>query len=682
MNTKNKNQSDLFERETSALQFVAVLGLISVLSGVLISLGASSFSNIIQWNIIGHSFVSALLFFYIVPYIYYHFKRSVGIRKPGVLFTGLLSALLILSVFVSGFWLVIKGHQESMSAIPKTHFLGAYGLIFITAFHLLLHCINRRNNKKKKETVFITASKRTLFRMCVLGLLPYTILLVVVSVLYSFFYVSPVQKTPSDYQTVYGPHPFRPSLTETDDQILIHVDQIAKSQQCAACHQDIYDDWTSSAHKQAASDPTYVKNITLLVEKKGIVAARYCEGCHAPVALLTGELTEGGTHGGISNTRANFEGVGCMGCHGIEKAVSTLGTASYHFSAKEHYLFDSSSSKLGQKVRNFLIQSSPEKHKQAMSGEILKDPKLCATCHEQFMDKDINDWGWVKMQNTYQSWLKGPFSGQNNQLHSESSIMRCQDCHFAKGLADDPSADSYGQVASHRSLGANTMLPVLNGDKEQLEETKRFLQSAKVVVHIEKPAPESNVISKQFVQQDLRFSIKDDTPYFLYLGDTAKLSVTVANRFVGHSFPSGTNDLNQAWLYFRVTDASDNEVYVSGSLDKDNFLDKSAHVYHAIPVDRFGKKVWRHDLFRMTGEVYSNVIEAGQSDIKDYQFKVPSWAKSPLTVEVVLKYRKLNQQYAQWALNDVDINLPIVDMARDSLLIPINKRINADPVNK
>lgn len=29
--------------------------------------------------------------------------------------------------------------------------------------------------------------------------------------------------------------------------------------------------------------------------------------------------------------------------------------------------------------------------------------------------------------------------------------------------------------------------------------------------------------------------------------------------------------------------------------------------YHSIPVDREDKAIWKHDLFRMTGDAYKNV---------------------------------------------------------------------------
>jgi len=143
---------------------------------------------------------------------------------------------------------------------------------------------------------------------------------------------------------------------------------------------------------------------------------------------------------------------------------------------------------------------------------------------------------------------------------------------------------------------------------------------------------------------------------------------------VGHSFPAGTTDLNQAWLNLTVTDIDNRVIYESGKLNDNLELDTSAHTYHTIPVDRQGKEVWRHDLFRMTGERYKNLIPAGGSDIVEYQFEVPSWAKQPLTVTAILKYRKFNQKYASWVFDIEKPILPIVDVARDTLTIPLRTK--------
>lgn len=220
---------------------------------------------------------------------------------------------------------------------------------------------------------------------------------------------------------------------------------------------------------------------------------------------------------------------------------------------------------------------------------------------------------------------------------------------------------------------------MMSGDKEHFELTKKFLQASKLSVHIEKPIAKKRVSNKQVLDAELRSNSSDDLPFFLYLGESSDISVTVTNRLVGHSFPAGTTDLNQAWIAFNVVDGGGETVYSSGDLDEKKRLDKSAHVYHSTPVDKQGKLVWKHDLFRMTGEGSSNVIPSGKSDIKTYRFTVPSWAKSPLTVEAILKYRKLNQRYAEWALESPDVTIPIIDMGRDRLSIPLIKRRQASP---
>jgi len=62
----------------------------------------------------------------------------------------------------------------------------------------------------------------------------------------------------------------------------------------------------------------------------------------------------------------------------------------------------------------------------------------------------------------------------------------------------------------------------------------------------------------------------------------------------------------------------------------------------------------------------------------EYTFPIPYWAKSPLTASAVLRYRKLNIKYARWTLQDDTIDLPIVDMARDAISIPVQYKAEVE----
>lgn len=675
MKTSQRNIStDKIHQESYWAYVSTIILCIAVISGVILTFFTEHFSYWVQINTLGHTIASTLSFIPLSVYIVVHFKRTVGIRNAALIFTGILLCLLLLLVYGSGAWLALQGHSESLNWVSLNHATAAYITIAFIVLHLCIHITNKA--KKQKSTLFITLSTG-IVKQAIITLIIYSAIVSILVVIYQlsndseYTYSSDESNPQNNYSYDYGSHIFRPSQTETSSGNFITTQQIAKSHQCGSCHKDIYQQWLSSTHRQAASDPAYVKNITLLEKTRGISATRYCEGCHAPVALLTGELTPGGKHGGIQGTPAHLEGVGCMGCHGINKVVHLNGTASYEFSPKEHYLFDSGTGFASQKIRNFLIRLQPEKHKAAMGSELMQEPKLCASCHEQFMDKSMNDWGWVKMQSEYHDWLASPFSGQKEQNFQTNSVLTCQNCHFPLVAGIDPSADSNGMIHSHRSLGANTVLPFLNGDIAQLEATVRFLQSAKVLIDIEEPHRQDNVQNHQFIDQKIRPQNNDNTPFFLYLGETAQLNVAVINRMVGHSFPAGTTDINQAWISFTVVDAENEIIFESGQLNENKELDSTAHIYHSIPVDRQGKHIWKHDLFRMTGNAYKNVIPPGKSDIKEYIFSVPSWAKTPLTVTAIVKYRKFNQRYARWALNHPKPVLPIVDMARDTLMIPL-----------
>lgn len=664
-----KNQSTLGKEKRLSPNLHAIL-VAAVFSGFLTYL-ISGHAIWQQFTYLAHTLFGLILSWMLLPYLWTHFRRTLGHRRPVMIMTGLVSVIVFVVLFLTGLTVAIYGQTESSAWIFDAHIVSSIIFFTLTLCHIVFHwLLFPAKRKRSKQAIFVTLEKDKLaylFRVTA-----YSILIIgVLTVIYTQFEIT-YKTTPiiEDYSYDYGVHPFRPSQTETSHQKFIDERQIAISDDCASCHADVSEQWNSSAHKQAASDPTYVTSISLLVENKGISATRYCEGCHAPVALLTGQLSDGGKHAGITDTPANHEGVGCMGCHGINKAVHLKGVASYEFKPKTDYLFAGRDNVILNEIRHLLIKLKPEHHKSDMARDILGKPEICATCHRQFMDKDMNNWGWVKMQDEYGAWLNSPFSQQHDQVFAQSQVMRCHDCHMPLVENDDPSANENNLVRSHRFPGANTMLPVLNNDYEQLEVTKEFLQSNKIRLTIEEPRREDAIQTHQALDSEIR--TKTETPYYYYLGETAKIRVIVTNTGVGHNFPGGSIDINEAWVEFIVTDASNKVVHQSGlvSADSDE-VDENAHFYRSRPIDKNGKLVWQHDLFNRVGEAYKNVIIAGQSDIIEYDFKIPDWASNPLVITATLNYRKLNSRYAKWAMKEAYVSIPIIDMARDTLVVPL-----------
>jgi len=77
-------------------------------------------------------------------------------------------------------------------------------------------------------------------------------------------------------------------------------------------------------HANSFRAPWYVKNVNMLINGKGIEYARHCEGCHNPIALTSGAMTQ---HSPV-NRSFDADGVTCSVCHSIQQ-VNTRGTGSY-----------------------------------------------------------------------------------------------------------------------------------------------------------------------------------------------------------------------------------------------------------------------------------------------------------------------------------------------------------------
>lgn len=657
-----------------------LLGL-SISLALLLSLsGAISYfvyhSVLSQISSLLHLAMGVMLSLILLPYLFVHFKRIYGIRRLLTFASGLAAAIIVLAMIISGWQILLSGSTQTNQLTMDIHVYSASLFVLISLLHVVIHFYSYSPYRKTQNDKLPTLSQSPKY-IKYLGF-AFTVLVCAIWLLNTLS-AKPYTNQPvvEDYAYTYGEHPFRPSQTETNNSEFIDERAIANTQKCAQCHADIAQQWNSSAHKLAAADKAYVTNILLLEKNKGIEATRYCEGCHAPIALLTGQLSEGGLHGGISATAANKEGINCQSCHGISSLVHTKGVASYHFEINQPYLFETAPGDIFQSINRLAIKHNTAQHKKDMLSAVQTTSQVCASCHAQFIDKEINDWGWIKMQDEYSAWLDSPYAGNNDPQFAHSKQQRCQDCHMPMVASTDPSANKDGMVRDHRFVAANTMLPTLSGDKVMLEATESFLQANKVRVSIEPPHRKDATINKMPTQSDTLEGVLQ--PFFYYKGEQAKINVIVANVGVGHNFPGGTIDINQAWVAFQARDADGNIIYSSGDIDDNGYLDKNAYQYRSIPVDRYGEHVWKHDLFNMVGKTTVNIIKAGQSDVVEFSFKVPYWVKGPISIATQVKYRKLNTRYAKWALQDEYQSLPITDMSRAQLQIPIRQNKKATP---
>lgn len=628
------------------------------------------FSVFVQWCWLLHTVLGLCAAALLFPYLVLHYRRTIGLRRTRVAFSGILLALISLTLMSTGIHVALFGQSEADRWVFHSHIWLANVFLILLISHAAFHVVSlpeRRKNSGSGNFPSLTDGKKKIF----FGSLIISVVAIATATGIYTLRDNPYHDAPAiePYQYNYGEHPFRPSQTESSTGGFLDARRLGESERCASCHLQIAEQWQASMHSQAASDKTYQTNINLLAERKGMEATRYCEGCHAPAALLSGQLTTGGR---LDTPGHMHEGVSCMACHGIERIEHLQGVASYRFAPPQPYLFDGATQPVPRFLHNFLIRIKPEQHRADLAQKLLSTSEMCATCHAQFMDASFNNWGWVKMQDDYSAWLNSPYSGQSRQTFAHSEQRRCQDCHFPLQPGDDPSANKQGLIKSHFNLGANTAIPWFTQDKDHLNRIRRFLTADRVRISIDKPNRTDALESVRHVQPGLIPST--EAPAYCYLGETVNLKVAVTNAQVGHDFPGGTTDINEVWIHFLVKEGQGKTVFESGYINESNDVDPNAHFYRSIPIDRQGVAVWKHDLFNMVGDSFKRVVPAGGTDIMSYTFDVPDDAKGALTVTASIKHRKFNNQYARWALKDDRAEIPVTEMASSSLVLPVKNQ--------
>ncbi|MCF6263187.1 MAG: tetratricopeptide repeat protein [Xanthomonadales bacterium] len=427
------------------------------------------------------------------------------------------------------------------------------------------------------------------------------------------------------------------------------------AKQCVRCHQDSVEQWSVSAHRFASfNNPFYRRTIEETRKKHGKKKSQFCGACHDPALLLSGIMLND-----INPASAEAQaGLTCIACHGIATIDGRRGNGNYLFSTSASpYLFSDTESSSLQLLHDYLLRAKPQAHKAQQLKPFFRQSEFCLTCHKVSLDRDVNDYRWLRGQNEYDSWHNsGHAHNQPMTWYEPNNARQCQDCHMPFEQADmDVSAKS-GKVRSHRFLAANTALPFLRRDNTSVRAIEKFMQNDTLrtkifAIHI----PGRHLIT-DFTSVDLS----------QLAGESIQVDIIVRNLNVGHAFPGGTNDSNQAWLKFTVY-ADDKLLYSSGGLNSDGFVDPGAHFYNTLLIDRNAKRIAHRNVLDIHTVVYNNVIGPGSVDIVRYSFTVPVLSPgTALSFQAELLWRKFNQTFTDFVFTD-KLNFPVTKITSDTV---------------
>jgi len=206
-------------------------------------------------------------------------------------------------------------------------------------------------------------------------------------------------------------------------------DDYEKPEACKSCHTDIFFQWDqammSKSYTHHWDEIEYfdlaIPHAEKVPELKPV--ADGCNGCHAPLAYLAGDVTPPRPEAG---SRAN-EGVSCDLCHTI---TGHTGDVPFNFS----YITEPGRVKYGSKPG----LESP--HHDTQKADIYTKTEFCGNCHNE-----KNPYGiWVK--STQLEWKEGPYSQEN---------VPCFSCHMPKARGRSAKMAEEDMVAQHLFHGAH-----------------------------------------------------------------------------------------------------------------------------------------------------------------------------------------------------------------------------------
>ncbi len=452
---------------------------------------------------------------------------------------------------------------------------------------------------------------------------------------------------------------FLPTNMQTETSQFIDPKLFPTAQYCGHCHQQAHAQWRQSVHSNSNRVPYYLRNVNLLNAEKGINFSRHCEGCHDPIAVAAGAITEGAPR----KRPYDQDGVTCMVCHSI-KTVDTRGTGSFVL-AEPAVLVDEAGKPIHKPVSDAEIYAHLDRHSAAVMKPLYRTSEFCSACHKAALPQTLNGYKWQRAISLYDEWQNSSFAKQSPlPFYKKDVVSTCQTCHMQRedlGKAVDFGAKK-GQLASHRWLGANTIIPAIYHYDEQGTKVASFLQNA--VFNVDLFALEPDAPANAAPAQQKLIAPLGTQPFSLKAGERVTASVVIQNKGAAHSHVPEQRDMYESWVAFTVKDSTGKIISESGFIRPDGELDPAAHSFTNRLINKNGGTNDLHQVWDNRVVAYNNTIQSGRSQLVRYAFTMPKNG-GPVTVSAAVRYRRFDQHFIDFGMSipqGQHYTQPIVDM--------------------
>jgi tetratricopeptide (TPR) repeat protein len=598
----------------------------------------------------------------------------------------LLAAAPLLGVAaVSGVALALLGATRPHAWILWTHIATAIAGSALVLVWIAALAVRRPSWRDRRDTVVVVA-------VAVVAVLASAVVLAREKRAYPARYriVNPGEPPVSMDGEGAGPKsPFFPSSAETNVGGIIPANFFMTSQVCGRCHTDIYEQWKSSAHHFSSfNNQWYRKSIEYMQDVVGTRPSKWCAGCHDHAVFFNGRF-ERPIKEQIHTPEAQA-GLSCTSCHSIVHVKSTMGQGDFTIEYPPLHDLAASENPVLSRVHDFLLYADPEPHRRTFLKPFHREQTaaFCSSCHKVHLDVPVNAYRWFRGFNEYDNWQASAVSGEGaRSFYYPPKPQKCADCHMPLVEARDPAARE-GKVHSHRFPAANTAVPFVNRDAEQLRVTQEFLRDKQITVDVfglarlpagrgttgaatEAPlgsAPaEGPRLASTFAQGEEAGSFGttafvlqpplevigplDKVEATVARGESVRVEVVVRTRKVGHFFPGGTVDAFDVWVELEATDDRGHTVFHSGRVEDGGKgpVEAGAHFYRSLLLDDHGNPINKRNAWMARSLAYVRLIPPGAADTVHYRLQVPEDCGDTIRLKAKVNYRKFSWWNTQWA---------------------------------
>jgi Flp pilus assembly protein TadD len=311
-----------------------------------------------------------------------------------------------------------------------------------------------------------------------------------------------------------------------------------------------------------------------------------------------------------------------------------------------------------------------DRHSKAVMKDFYHTSEFCSACHKAALPRMLNDYKWQRAIFLYDEWQLSSFAKESPlPFYVKDQVSTCQTCHMKREeiqLPDYGAKD--GKLASHRWLGANTVLSKYYGYDAQMEKTIAFLRNGALNVDIFGIERNGDKIIAPLGSEP--FEIAD--------GDVLTVSIVIQNKGIAHSLVPEQRDFYESWVEFEAKDAAGRTLMHSGALQPEGALDPRAHSFTNRLVNAQGGLNDLHQVWNTRVVAYNNTIQSGRSQIVRYQFKVPTDAAGPISITAKVNYRRFNQHFIDFGLGK-HYEMPVVEMAARTRTLAVGSNLAAPP---